>query len=768
MKILYMLSSINRHSVKRDEAIFCCQEVQQALRQQQQRQQRLQTLEGPQKRQQQQPAKVQQTQERPQERQERLDSRHHEPQIIKVGGNAKFHFDNTLSNFYAGKLADNLEAWNELTSENWVLHHIEGSTVELIEPPSQRYRPHPLRLSASDQRALDGAISDFIDWGIVRPWTASCEDIFVSTIFPVAKRDGSARVILNLAEFNEFVEERHFKMDTIHDAINLMTQDCFFASVDFKHAYYSVLIDPSDQKYMCFEWDGRLWCFCALPQGLRSAPRTFTKILKPVFANLREQGHTIIGYIDDSLIIEENKRELQVAVSHAVSLFDELGLTIHPTKSVLSPVQTIEFLGFVLDSRSMTVSLTQRKADKIARLAEQLLHKHRCKIQELAEFIGNVVAADPAVQDAALYYKGLEIARNKALRKSYGSYEAYLELTDELKADIQWWLDHIGTADKCVLINAPSLVTESDASKDGWGASFQGQSTGGDWTEVESELHINILELKAAFLTLQTYCHDVTNKHIRLKMDNTTAVACINKMASTKSKLFELIREIFDWARKRNVVLSAEYLPGHLNVVADRESRTHNLDMEWMLNQNVFQKVCHVFGTPDLDLFASRINHQLERYVSWRPDPHALSIDAFQLNWSHTYLYAFPPFSILPRLFKKLDEAEGVKLLLIAPLWTTRPWFPRLLQRLVAPPILLPRRCLHLPQDRQAVHRLTRMRLGVCLLSSKDMSSRDCRRKFPISSSSHGGQELNGNMQCTCKSGLPIVVQRTFRCWHQV
>ena len=588
----------------RDEFAVCLQALQKPRQRELAPQQQQQQRQRQRQRQQQRPAlETQQGPQGPQGPQEprRLDRSRSDVPSSSVR-NTRFHFKNNLNNFASGKLADNLEAWHDLTSDQWILDHIAGFTVELTEEPFQSFRPHPLCLSAHDKKALDKAIEDFIHWGIVELWCGSLDDIYVSTIFPVSKRDGSARVILNLTDFNEFVEERHFKMETIHDAINLMSRECYFASIDFKHAYYSVNVHPDHRKYMCFEWRKRLWCFCALPQGLQSAPRTFTKLLKPAFATNREEGHTIIGYIDDSLLIEDNANDLDQAIRQSVRLFDRLGLTIHPKKSVLHPVQKVEFLGFVLDSVNMTVGLTQRKRDKIQRLGRNLLRKSKCSIYELAEFIGNVVAAEPSIQDAPLHYKGLEIDRNKALRRIAATYSASMSLSDRSRSDVQWWVDNIPMIVCEINSSAPQVFTESDASKDGWGASFQGQSTGGDWTEAESELHINVLELKAALLTLESFCGSLRDVHIRLKMDNTTAVACVNKRGLTKSKLFALTRQIFEWAHDRKIQLSAEYLPGALNVVADRESRTHNLDIEWMVKPHLFGQLCDVFGTPDVDV----------------------------------------------------------------------------------------------------------------------------------------------------------------------
>jgi hypothetical protein len=121
------------------------------------------------------------------------------------------------------------------------------------------------------------------------------------------------RVILNLGELNEYVIADHFKMDTIKDAVALMYQGCYFASIDFKHAYYSVAVEEKLRDYLAFEWNDGVYRFTALPQGLRSSPRLFMKLMKPPFAVLRGRGHTLLGYTDDTLFIGDSPEEVALA-----------------------------------------------------------------------------------------------------------------------------------------------------------------------------------------------------------------------------------------------------------------------------------------------------------------------------------------------------------------------------------------------------------------------------------------------------------------------
>lgn len=92
-------------------------------------------------------------------------------------------------------------------------------------------------------------------------------------------------------------------MDSIHIALSLVTEGCWMASLDQKDAYYSVRIHEAYQKFLKFSYKGTLFQYTVYPNGLSTCPRNFTKLLKPVLCVLCKQGHILIIFIDDILII---------------------------------------------------------------------------------------------------------------------------------------------------------------------------------------------------------------------------------------------------------------------------------------------------------------------------------------------------------------------------------------------------------------------------------------------------------------------------------
>lgn len=154
---------------------------------------------------------------------------------------------NTTENFIASKVYACRKQWEILSKEKWIYKVVQGSILEFDSLPVQNGLPRLLNLSVSDSMALDNAIPGFLKKGIVERSISGGQGFF-SNVFPVIKSDGTARVIINLKDFNENITHVHFKMESIYDVINLVQHNCFFMSVDFKDAYFSVYVKPDDRK----------------------------------------------------------------------------------------------------------------------------------------------------------------------------------------------------------------------------------------------------------------------------------------------------------------------------------------------------------------------------------------------------------------------------------------------------------------------------------------------------------------------------------------
>ena len=133
------------------------------------------------------------------------------------------------------------------------------------------------------------------------------------------------------------------------------------ASVDLKDAFFTVPVHISHQKYFKFGWFQNFYKFLGMPNGYSNAMRIITKILKPVFGHLWNEGHISVIFVDDSYLQRDTKHECMNNINATIDLLGSLGFSIHTGKSVLIPTQKIEFLGFLIDSKTMQISLTNKK-----------------------------------------------------------------------------------------------------------------------------------------------------------------------------------------------------------------------------------------------------------------------------------------------------------------------------------------------------------------------------------------------------------------------
>ena len=676
--------------------------------------------------------------------------------------NVKPRLHELVDNFQAGRLSDFTSYWRTLTKDRNILNTVSGLSIEFIDLPYQNFIPKEYKHTDEELGYLTEEIEKLLRKGVIEK--AKWDDTqFISNIFLRDKKDGSYRMILNLSKLNESVEYHKFKMDTFISALSLITPNCYMASIDFKDAYYSVPIKKEHRKWLRFMFQNQLYEFTCLPNGLSSGPRLFTKITKPLFANLRELGHLNSPYIDDSILVGEDWEDCARNVKDTVEMAMDAGFVIHPIKSIFIPTQEIEFLGFWINSIYMTVTLTRRKAEVIQKLCSELLTYKRPTIRTVARVVGKMVSSFPAIRYGKLFYRQIDNEKTEALKINKGNYEGKMRLSNKAKLDLKWWVDNVLTGYCPIVEKKPDITIYSDASLKGWGGVRDKSSTGGNWSENESRIHINVLELMAAHYVLASLCKNETNIHIRMMIDNKTAVAYINGMGGRKNTCNLVTRKIWDWCIERNIWLSAAYITSQANFKADKMSRISHQNSEWELSQTMFDRIVTNFGMPSLDLFASRLNHKCDRYVAWQPDPFAEAVDAFSLDWGkEKLLYIFPPFCIINRVLQKidLDEADAI---IIVPYWTTQPWWSKLLRLLTALPFYFTRSKGALSHPQRGIEELPRMDLLVCSLSGTHWKQTRYLNKPKRSFCLGGDRPLQNNTRFTTSGGRNMLLEGVYQ-----
>ena len=207
-------------------------------------------------------------------------------------------------------------------------------------------------------------------------------------------------------------------MESIHILRDLLRAGDWMTKVDLKDAYFMVPIHEEDRAFLKFPFKEKIYQFKCLPFGLACAPWVFTKTLKPLAAQLRQLGMQLIVYIDDILILAESKELARDHVIGLVYLLENLGFVISKPKCVLEPTQSVEFLGFSVNSVQQELSLPAGKIKKIRAETRCLLEGGQVTARKLSQLLGKLQAATRAIPLAPLSYRKLQQVLQRGLEQS--------------------------------------------------------------------------------------------------------------------------------------------------------------------------------------------------------------------------------------------------------------------------------------------------------------------------------------------------------------
>lgn len=92
-------------------------------------------------------------------------------------------------------------------------------------------------------------------------------------------------------------------------------------------------------------------------------------------------------YLDDKLLLGNSSEEVKEHFNLCQKLITSLGFTINWKKTVQEPTQTIEFLGFIINSIEMTLSVSLDKLNNLITECKRLLSNPLATLRNLSHVI---------------------------------------------------------------------------------------------------------------------------------------------------------------------------------------------------------------------------------------------------------------------------------------------------------------------------------------------------------------------------------------------
>lgn len=579
--------------------------------------------------------------------------------------------------------------WKELTTDRLVISMIvHGLTLPFLKkaPPPQVLPQH--RLSSAHISVLISKYEELVERGILRRAT---RQYLVSPQFVVEQLDKN-REIFDGTFLNSFLHYAHFKMDSLATARHLARAGDWAIKIDLSKMYNTFAMHPSHRKYVQIFWPGtrEVWEYWGAPFGLTHLPRLMTRIMKTVARWIRCKGFRCIVYIDDFLILDSDWVRLNCFSQELQVLFFELGLAVNLQKSVLAPTQIVVFLGMEFRLQLGTIALPERKLMSTCRMMKKAVRSAIMTMREVAKIQGILVAVSPAIPTMRHRSNNLR-SWLRAMQRARHRWSERLHVPLEVAEELSQWAAQLREWNGTTIIPREAThFLEIDASSSRFGV--LDATTNRTWSIAWSEQELSEL-ITSNRRELSSILNEVKHRAtsgalsrqvvLEVHSDNSTAVSYVNNQGGRTPELDQVAQSIWATVLKHQCWIQARYLPGRFQVASDPLSRGREMHLDWALLAQTFRRITAKWGTPEVDLFATRETAQVPKFVSWQPDPLAVGTDAFSLKWAELgmLLYLNPPFSLIARAVAKIagEQSETV-FLLVTPEWRGAYWINAVIQ----------------------------------------------------------------------------------------
>ena len=376
-----------------------------------------------------------------------------------------------------------------------------------------------------------------------------------------------------------------FKFKNIDYAVNILEKGDMMSVIDIKSAYRAVTINPEHWTYQGFRWEDegeeKVYIDHRMCFGVCTGPYYFNLISNFIQETLSDQYDIrLMNYLDDFLVMGTDYESCQQAQLCVISFIRFLGFHISWHK-VTPPSTTVQYLGIIIDTEKMELSIPIDKLDRLRTLLEKYSNSKLIDRKELESLTGLLSHCSQCVKGGRTFCRRLyDLYKSMVARGSKRSW-----ITDIVREDIKWWRNFSRLFNGVSTINKESYPCSvyTDASKKGFGASLGEDWIAGTWEtsleflqelpgshghlvspptlDIFNEDNINELELWAVLSALIRWHSLFSWKSVKIFTDNMQVYHNILSGRSANVTNMSWIREMFWLCALKSIDLIPHSVP---------------------------------------------------------------------------------------------------------------------------------------------------------------------------------------------------------------
>ncbi|XP_006818048.1 uncharacterized protein LOC100369622 [Saccoglossus kowalevskii] len=378
---------------------------------------------------------------------------------------------------------------------------------------------------------------------------------------------------------------------------------------DITDAFKQLPLHPSVWHLHGIKWDGKFYFFVRLVFGSRSSPKIFDSLSQAIcwIAEHRFNVRFILHLLDDFLTIDPTEEVAMRSMAIMTMIFNSLRVPLAAHKT-FGPVQELEYLGLMLNSKTMTVFLPTNKMGRITAKISEFSTKRTVTKQELLSLLGHLNFAARVIIPGRSFISYL-----LQLASSVSQLHHHVTFTTACLSELSMWRQFLISWNGIHLILNSQVVSSSDlhiftdaSSTKGFGGYFQGSWFSEVWPPQllsvrHDKLSMALLDLYPIVIAAMLWGRHWSQQRIRFNCDNQTTVHVLRKgrASSHCHSINALLRRLTLTAMKHNFIVLAQFVPGRQNSIADALSRFqlqkfHSLAPEAELNKTLCPPFCKV------------------------------------------------------------------------------------------------------------------------------------------------------------------------------
>ena len=225
----------------------------------------------------------------------------------------------------------------------------------------------------------------------------------------VEKEGGGIRAIVDCSApgsdcINNYTDQVgvKFSYNSVDTVTEMLVQNDKMCTVDISDAYRAVNTDVDSRQFQGLSWDmdgDRIYMTDnRLSMGLSSSPFVFSKISNFIVRCAGRRGcRRIVNYLDDYCVINTTLEECREDQRRLLEVLRHLGFYISYKKLSHQSTKT-RFLGILVDSETMSLSLPVDKMEKMMTSLRKTVRKKKITRKELEKLAGYLAHASKVVR----------------------------------------------------------------------------------------------------------------------------------------------------------------------------------------------------------------------------------------------------------------------------------------------------------------------------------------------------------------------------------